>query len=534
MKITMSKRVITIIFLAILFIGCAKRGNITGGDQDIYPPKVLHTSPENFSTHFNKKELIIQFDEFVKLKDVNKQLIVSPPLKHRLDISPYNATKQIVIRFRDTLLPNTTYSLNFGQSIEDNNEGNKLQGYRYVFSTGSYIDSLSVKGYLKDALDKETESFVSVMLYEVNQEFNDSIVYKDNPRYVTNTLDSLTTFTLENLKEGDYLLVALKDKNNNYRFDPKQDKIAFHSQLITLPTKEIFKLELFREIPNFKPVRAFESSQNKIILGYEGEPEEAKITLQNQEEQLPTIITKVQGKDSLAIWYKPIEVDSLNLKVFNDTITKDFVIKLKEKKLDTLSLSMKNSKRLNFRENLIYTSTTPLVAVDKTKFELITKDSLDVSLEYKYDIWNQNLELIFDKEENQKYFLKLYPGAVTDFFGKTNDTLKTDLSTADYSNYGNLKITLQNVKEFPIIVQLTDDKGKVIAEHYSDQDPIVEFLYIDPAMYTMRVIYDSNKNKIWDTGNYLQKIQPEKVIYFPEKIDVRANWDVEQVFILKD
>src|SRR5690606_30146755 len=134
-----------------------------------------------------------------------------------------------------------------------------------------------------------------------------------------------------------------------------------------------------REIPNFKPVRAFESSQNKIILGYEGEPEEAKITLQNQEEQLPTIITKVQGKDSLAIWYKHIEVDSLNLKVFNDTITKDFVIKLKEKKLDTLSLSMKNSKRLNFRENLIYTSTTPLVAVDKTKFELLTKDSLDVS-----------------------------------------------------------------------------------------------------------------------------------------------------------
>src|SRR5690606_40072818 len=140
----------------------------------------------------------------------------------------------------------------------------------------------------------------------------------------------------------------------------------------------------------------------------------------------------------------------------------------------------------------------------------------------------------FDKEEKQKYFLTLYPGAVTDFFGKGNDTIKTDLSTAEYSNYGNLKITLQNVKEFPVIVQLTDDKGKFVTEYYSLEGNIVELLYLDPALYNMRIIYDANQNKMWDTGNYLQKIQPEKVIYFPEKIDIRANWDVEQIFILKD
>lgn len=534
MKFTMSKRILTTVFLAIIFISCAKRGSITGGEKDIYPPKVLQTSPANFSTHFDKKELIIQFDEYVKLKDVNKQLIVSPPLKHRLDITPYNATKQIYIRFRDTLLPNTTYSLNFGQSIEDNNEGNKLQGYRYVFSTGSYIDSLSISGYIKDALDKDTESFVSVMLYDVNQEFNDSLVYKNNPRYITNTLDSLTTFTLENLKEGEYLLVALKDKNNNNRFDPKQDKIAFNSTLISIPTDENFKLELFKEIPTFRPVRAFEASKNKLIFAYEGQAEQTEIVLHNEQERLETITTKVQGKDSLAVWYKPVEADSLNLKVYNDTITRDFIVKLKEKKLDTLLLSMKASKRLNFRDNLNYTSTTPLVAFDKTKFELITKDSLAVDLDYKYDTWTQNLELIFDKEEKQKYFLTLYPGAVTDFFGKVNDTIKTDLSTAEYSNYGNLKITLQNVKEFPVIVQLTDDKGKVVVEYYSSEENVVEFLYLDPALYNMRIIYDANQNKIWDTGNYLQKIQPEKVICFPEKIDIRANWDVEQIFILRE
>src|SRR5690606_3950919 len=236
------------------------------------------TSPANFSTHFDKKELIIQFDEYVKLKDVNKQLIVSPPLKHRLDITPYNATKQISIRFRDTLQPNTTYSLNFGQSIEDNNEGNKLQGYRYVFSTGSYIDSLSISGYVKDALDKDTESFVSVMLYEVNQEFNDSIVYKENPRYITNTLDSIA-FSLENIKEGNYLLIALQDKNNNNRFDPKQDKIGFHPEVISIPTQETFKLKMFKEVADFKPVRAFESSKNKILFSHEGNAEQTEMEL---------------------------------------------------------------------------------------------------------------------------------------------------------------------------------------------------------------------------------------------------------------
>src|SRR5690606_37091242 len=113
-------------------------------------------------------------------------------------------------------------------------------------------------------------------------------------------------------------------------------------------------------------------------------------------------------------------------------------------------------------------------------------------------------------------------------------TLKVDFSTKNYSDYGNLKVILQNVKEFPVIIQLTDNKGKIIAEHYTEEENSVEFMYLNPAIYTLRVIYDSNKNGIWDTGNYLRKTQPEKVVYYPEPIDVRANWDIEQTFILKE
>lgn len=530
----MFKKIFLIVLTLATLWSCAKRGSITGGEKDIYPPKVLKTYPDNFSTNFNSQEIVIQFDEFVRLKDASKQLIISPPLKNKPEITPYSASKQIKIRLRDTLKPNTTYSLNFGQSIEDNNEANKLQGYRYVFSTGSYIDSLSIKGSVKDALDKETESFVSVMLYEVNETFNDSIIYTENPRYITNTLDSTTTFALENIKEGKYLLIALKDKNNNNRFDPKHDKIGFHNQIISIPTDENYQLKMFKEIPDFKAIRAFEAAKNKITFAYEGNPENKKIELLKNNTAIETIITKVPEKDSLNIWYKPIEADSLELKVHYTLSEKSFIIKLKEKTSDSLSVTLKSSKRLGFRDKVAFSSATPLVAFDSTKIQLLNKDSLAVDFTTKYNIKNQNLEFFFNKEEKQKYYLTLFPGSVTDFFGETNDTIKTDFSTQSYSDFGNLKIILQNVKEFPIIVQLTDDKGNIQAEHYSEEETEIEFFNLNPNMYTIRIIYDSNKNKIWDTGNYLNKTQPETVIYFPDKIDVRANWDVEQIFLLKE
>lgn len=529
----MSKNVFFTLCIVLVLWSCAKRGHITGGEVDLYPPKILKTTPENFSTNFNTKEIVIVFDEYVKLKDINKQLIVSPPLKYRPEITPYTASKQIKIRLRDTLQPNTTYSFNFGQSIEDNNESNKLRGFKYVFSTGSYIDSLSLSGFVKDALEKETESYVSVLLYEVNEQFNDSIVYKENPRYVTTTMDSTTSFTLENLKEGNYLLVALKDQNNNFRFDPQHDKIGFHKEIITVPTEENFKLELFKEVLDFKPVRAFESSNNKIVLAYEGNPEKAKIELRNGNEKLETRITPLQERDSLQIWYRPIEADSLMLSVQNDTLEKSFTVKLREKKTDTLIVSPKISRTFGFRDKATVEFSTPIELIDFSKI-LMYKDSVHINSQTYYREQSQSIEIDFEREEKQKYTFMMLPEAVTDFFGKTNDTLKVDFSTKNYSDYGNLKVVLQNVKEFPVIVQLTDNKGKVVAEHYSEEENTAEFMYLSPAVYTLRMIYDNNKNQIWDTGNYLKKIQPEKVVYYPEPIDVRANWDIEQTFILRE
>lgn len=157
--------------LAVIVTSCAKRGTITGGDKDTIAPVLSASFPKNFSTNFNGKEIKLVFDEYVKLKNVNKQLIVSPPFKNQPEILPTNASKTITIKIKDTLQPNTTYSLNFGQSIEDNNEGNPYQQFKYVFSTGTYIDSLKMNVKVKDALEKKVDNFVSVMLYEINEKY---------------------------------------------------------------------------------------------------------------------------------------------------------------------------------------------------------------------------------------------------------------------------------------------------------------------------------------------------------------------------
>jgi hypothetical protein len=269
-----------LLILLTIAIGCAKRGSITGGLKDTIAPTLEMSNPKNFSTQFNGKTIKLTFDEYVKLKDVNKQLVISPPMKTPPVITPTVASKYFTISIKDTLQPNTTYSLNFGQSIQDNNESNPLSQFKYVFSTGSYIDSLSLGGKIKDAYTKKTDNFVSIMLYEVNDTFTDSIIYKQPPRYITNTLDSLTVWKLENLKAGKYLLIALKDNNNN-KYDPKSDKIGFQKQYITIPNDTIYELELFQEEVQFRALKPFLDTGQKLTMGYNGKPDNLKVVLKN-------------------------------------------------------------------------------------------------------------------------------------------------------------------------------------------------------------------------------------------------------------
>lgn len=526
----------TLILLLFIVIGCAKRGSITGGSKDTIAPVLKMSFPENFNTNFTGNEIKLVFDENIKLKNLNKQLIISPPMKDQPLVLPTTPTKAITIKIKDTLQANTTYSFNFGQSIADNNEGNPLNQFKYVFSTGSYIDSLSLDGTIKSAYDKEVESFVSVMLYEVNENFKDSIVYNENPRYVTNTLDSLKTFRLDNLKAGKYLLLALKDYNSNNKYNPKTDKIGFSKEFITIPNDTIFELELFKETLPFKTFKPTQASGNRLLMAYEGllnsTGDRPKIILKNNNAILPSVITKFPKKDSLQIWYKPIKADSLNIAVIKDQYEAKFNFKIKDQKKDSLNISALQTSELKFRDRFTLESTTPLIRFENSKIKLTSKDSASIAFTTEYDEFNQKLYFDFKKEPSEKYTFTILPGGLTDFFEQTNDTLTYRFNTKSTADYGNLTVLLQNVKQFPVMVELTNAKGDVLVTEYTEENTTINFNLIDPEAYSLRIIYDTNKNKQWDSGNYLEKRQAEEVIYFSKEIPVRANWDVNQAFDL--
>ncbi|NMH27659.1 Ig-like domain-containing protein [Flavobacterium silvaticum] len=519
-----------LLILLLVLTGCAKRGSITGGLKDTIPPVLTGSIPKNYSTSFDGKVIKLSFDELVKLKDINKQLVVSPPMKTPPVISPTTASKLFTITIKDTLKPNTTYSFNFGQSIQDNNEGNMYPQFKYVFSTGTYVDSLQLAGRITDAYNKKADNFVSVMLYEVDENFTDSIIYKKPPRYVTNTLDSLTTWKLENLKEGKYLLIALKDKSGNNTYQPKSDKIGFRKELITLPNDTLFQIDLFKEDVKFKALKPTLDAGHKLLMGYEGNPENVEVTVKNGEEILKSEVTKFPDKDSVNIWFPKIKADSLGISIKKGDYIKNFYTKIKDQKKD--SLSFKKVGKFSFRDNLKIESSIPVDKIDESKITLIRKDSSKVEFKTEYDKFTKQITFIFDKQPSEKYSMRLFPGAITDFYGTVNDTLKYSATTKELSEFGNLRVKLENANRFPIVVELTDAKGNVQATAYTEKETTVDFNALEPNKYTLRIIYDDNKNKRWDSGNYLQKIQPEEVIYFPKEIEVRSNWDVEQPFTL--
>lgn len=526
------------LFLIIVTVGCAKRGTINGGMKDTIAPVLKMSFPKNYTTNFTGNTIKLTFDEYIKLKDVSKQLIISPPMEKAPEIFPQTSSKFITVKIKDTLRPNTTYSLNFGQSIEDNNEGNPYKQFKYIFSTGPFIDSLSVSGSIKDAHNLKTDQFVTIMLYEVDEKYNDSVVYKKAPRYVTHTLDSVKTFKLENLKAGKYKMVALKDNNSNYRYNPKTEKIGFRKALITIPTDSVYQIALFEEAIPFKAFKPSQASANRAIAGYEGNPEAAKFQLKKGAENLQTIVTKVPQKDSLHLWFKPVAVeknktDSLSLAVTKNGYSENFTFKIKNQKKDSLTVDPKSKKILPLGEKYTLTSNVPLTTFDVSKMKLTNKDSLAVKFTTEYDEMNMDLSFIFPKEQAEKYKLVLMKGALTDFLGQTNDTLTYNFETKNTSDYGNLKVLLENVKQFPIIVELTNKNEEVRYSVYSESSSEIDFNLIEPDIYTLRVIYDENKNKQWDAGNFLRQQQSEEVIYFPKGIDVRANWDVVQPFNLK-
>ena len=534
----MKNTILNIIFfitISLVLFQCANRGTADGGPKDETPPIITKEEPANFSTNFKANEIQIYFNEYIKFKNLQKQLIVSPPMDPEPEITPLSAaSKYITIKIYDTLQPNTTYAINFGESIIDNNEGNPFPFYKYVFSTGSYIDSLSVKGLIIEAFERETAESVSLLLHKVDSAYTDSIVFKQKPKYIGIT-DSLSEFSIDNIKAGSYLLTALKEENTNYIYQPKDDKFGYRSQFVTVPSDTAYVLKLFKQDPEFKFTRARQLAESRIGFAYEGIPDSLSVKLLSDvPDDFLSTTSKEFEKDTLNFWLNPkLDIDSLRFQVTYFSTKDTVTVRMKKMEKDSLILKTVNS-TLKPGDDMLLRSSIPLTAVDMSKTLIIDKDSAAIESLLSIDKNNPTLaKLNFGLTENNNYDITLFPGALKDFYGTENDTLRLRAGTKLLSDYGNIRVSLRNAK-YPIILQFVTTNGEVKEEKIVREQGPIDFINIDPGNYFLRAIFDTNDNGKYDSGNFLKKIQPERVSYAEELVEVRAFWEEFTEFILED
>jgi uncharacterized protein (DUF2141 family) len=533
----MRKIIYTILSLAIIS-GCAKRGSPTGGPIDSIPPVLTNANPKLNSTNFDSEEIRLTFDEFVKLDKVQDQLIISPPIeKSAYEIKPLTGvTKKVFLKFIDTLAINTTYTINFGNSIKDNNEGNPLTFFNYVFSTGETIDSLYVKGNISDAYDIDTDEYVSIHLYRIDSTLNDSIIYNKRPTYISNSLDS-TSYTFKNIREGKYLIIAMKDVDNNYFFDPFYDKIGFIDSLITLPKDSIIDFKLFKEETELIWDKPHFLNSEKIGFGYYGKLDFNKLVIDsNFPDSVDYTFTKEIEKDTIYLWLTRNSFDSLNFNLIEKDTTKLSTVKFDRKRdtlIDSLSISAKTANVIHLRESFKLSSNIPIKKIEDSLINIRDIDSIPVKFATSLNDNLDEIDIKFEVSPSDNYSIFILPNAIKDIKGVTNDTLQFNLVSQALEDYGNIYLDVIRNSQSKFILHLLNSNGDIIREYDNvNQNSTFNFDYIRPGKYTFRLIEDLNNNNLWDTGNYLKRVKPEPVYYFPSELEVRANWDLNETFDL--
>ena len=515
----------------VYFTQCARKSFPTGGSIDTLPPVMINASPKMNTVFFDKEKITITFNEFIKLIDLSKQLIISPPLEpDQYEIKPQGTvSKKIQIRLLDSLREETTYTFNFGESIVDNNEENPLPFFRYALSTGAIIDSLEIMGEITDAYEYITEPFTSIHLYPIDSTFSDSTIYLKKPFYATSTLDSVI-YNFKNLRPDTYEIIAIKDVGGNYLFDQNVDKIGFLEKPITLPGDSIINFRIFNEIPNLYWARPFFINTNQIGFGYYGEADLNAIEVKSRvPNNFRYLINKSRETDTLHFWFRGDKLDSLKFGIKEKDTTRLFNVKFKKQVRDSLVINSFTNSTMDLLDSFKIQSNLPLVKINLDLIKIKGLDSLEIPFKAHLDKNYDRLSLYYNWLPNDDYKIEFYPSALTDFWGNTHDTLKFSVKTKPIEDYGNIFLQIIRQDKDPFILELINLKGDILRRvDLSNEFDFYEFKHLLPGNYLFRYTKDRTGNKKCDTGNYLKKIQPEMVFYSPDTIELRANWDINQ------
>lgn len=507
-----------LVVIACLLCSCATVKNPDGGAKDEIAPKPITYSPVSNSTNFSAKGFTITFDEFFKIVDPQKNVLISPPLKSKATFKVKG--KNLLVSWEDTLKANTTYNFYFANAIADYNEGNDTS-FSYIFSTGSYLDSLQISCMVKDAYSLKPLSETWVMAY-VNDQFNPA---KETPDFIAKTSkNGIASFT--NLPAKSLNIIALKDKNFNLKYDHLVDEIGFLDSSINSNNNELINLlvskpedtlELLESSTYIHPGRVqllFNKTINPISL-FEIEDDQNPLQSANDTLIFQAAPNITKGKYQFYL--------KLNGQI--DTIS-FYVPKEIEKTLVKPILKNQGSLRANQAVLLDFNRPIEFVGVDGFR---VYKDSLEIPIEVSRDRISPNLVSInADWQAGQIYLIKLDTSAIQGRHQTFSDSMAYSIKIREHDYFAQLKI---NVNHANGMLELLKNNLKVTEFQANGKQTIN---HLQPGKYSLRLFIDLNKDGEWTPGNFLKNHQPEPVYYYPEVIELRSGWSEEIEWIIPE
>ena len=569
---------------------CANIGNPSGGPIDKTPPIFMRSNPTPNAVNVKDRKIEIFFDEIVTLKDPSTKIIVSPAQTEMPRMSALG--RKVTVELVDSLLPNTTYTIDFSNSIQDNNEGNAIDNFAFAFSTGSVIDSMRVSGYVLDSRTLEPMQSVVVGL---QSNLADSAFHKEKLQRVALTNDR-GQFTIRNVSPGSYHIFALKDLDRDYKFGNPTEDIAFLDSIIvpSIGSREAADTVYndLNEIDTIMRATRPAYFSNDILLSMFNEDRKSQylannlrvdstrisLTFAAASDTLPSLsivgrndvpdqwytLERSQTNDTLTYWIRPphlVSADTLmvattylrtdtasNLSWGTDTLKFTFQrqkAKKKKKNEETDSLEQIRFMELHPLANgtqevyapLLLQTGTPIERYSREAFHLQRKLQNDTTF-YPAEIKSialrdstlsrRDLMLKVDWEPGAAYTLAVDSLAMTDIYGLQTKPLKVDFNVRKMEEYGNIVFNIPAVRD-SAIVELLDGTDKVVL-HTPVKNHRAELLNLLPGKYYARLFIDRNGNGKYDTGNYDMHLQPEETVYYPGAINLKKNWDVEQTW----
>ena len=538
-QILFMKRFFFLILFSFLLASCARVGSPVGGAKDSIPPQITGSNIDSPRVNVPRdiRELRIDFDEYITLKDINKQLIISPPLKQITKILPSGmGNKYLLIKWTDTLQENTTYNFNFGNAIVDNNEGNALGYYNFAFSTGEKIDSLFISGELKSLInEKDKKSEEGNMVVGLYQQ-KDSMDYRQKPYYITKA-DPDGYFELNYLAPGNYQVLAFEDSNSNSVYDIGKEKVGFLKEQISLD-KSISGLNI-NLYPSKKPVKYLEMKEvpGGVLMTFEGNPDTVKILSLN-ENLKDYKVTHSPKSDSAMIWFNaPAQnigiANNENLKFSYDNGVKQDSVSLfyRYNVKNEMSIANNRGNSLAPQQDFVVTSNYFVDKIQPEKWSLVS-DS--IKQEFTAEISEKNPFEIYiksDFKEGKKYSLTIPKETVSSFYETIIKSYRFDFESDKIENYGDLMVTLENEPKQKFWMQLLTETGNIAYSKYG-VEKLINFKSLKPGQYNLRILVDENENGIWDFADFANNIFAEPVFIFDKKIEVRPLWEIRETWIL--